>query len=53
MEKSTAIQILELLSRNISEDKIEIDNGPWHKEIKREHLQALAIAIDNLKEETK
>ena len=49
MEKTTAIQILEILSRNIADDKIEIDNGPFYKEIKKEHLQALAIAIDNLR----
>lgn len=53
MEKSTAIRILELLSRNIAEDKIQIDDGLFQKEIKREHLIALSIAINNLREAIK
>lgn len=51
MEKSTAIRILELLSSHILDDKIIIDNGMWQKEIKKEHLTALSIAINNLKKE--
>ena len=51
MEKPTAIRILELLRRKIADDKIIVDDGMWQKEIKKEHLTALSIAIDNLKKE--
>ena len=51
MEKSTAIQILKLLYHKIKTDQIDLGNLYFRKENKDEHLVALSMAIDSLKEE--
>ena len=53
MEKSIAIQILEVLYRQIDTDAIELPCICFHQQIKNEHLTALSMAIDSLKEELK
>ena len=50
MEKSTAIQILELLSHKIETDQIDLGSLLFQKEIKSEHIVALSMAIDSLRE---
>ena len=53
MEKSTAIQILELLSHKIETNQIDFGSLNFREEIKNEHLVALSMAMDSLKEEPK
>ena len=51
MEKSTAIQILEILSHKIETDQIDFGSLCFREEIKTEHLIALSMAIKSLRED--
>ena len=53
MEKSTAIQILEFLFHKIETDQIDLGSLWFREEIKNEHLVALSMAINSLREANK
>lgn len=50
MEKVTAIEILKMLYRKIETEQIHLDCVCFQEEIKNEHLTALSMAINSLKE---
>lgn len=50
MEKADAINILKTLYRNIQNDEITLPCLNFYEQIKKEHLQAIDIAITVLNE---